>query len=373
MPVLETVAGEFGEIIVHRFGTRGARPKIYLQAGLHADEVAGTVVLYELMKIITVAEQMGRIKGELILVPHCNPRGLKQFVLGRHLGRFDLSDGRNFNRGFPDISALIVDVITKLSIAEITSDSIVKIGDQIFSEFKANSPGDNFRNELMKLSWGADIVIDIHSDMEATLHIYSSAKCWEKIKVLSDHLDIRTAILCDISSDHPFDEAHSNCWRAIEDHLLGRGLAIASRTASCTLELRGLADVEPLVSSQDAACIANFLVDAGAFGGPIHSAVSQAPTIPIPLDAVEMITSPITGILVHLKAPGETVQAGDVVAKIFDPSQINPEITAISLSASQAGLIFARWHQRVIQAGMAVCKIAGKDAMPHSPRAALLD
>ena len=36
---------------VLRFGTPGARPKAYLQAGLHADELPGMLVLHKLARL----------------------------------------------------------------------------------------------------------------------------------------------------------------------------------------------------------------------------------------------------------------------------------------------------------------------------------
>lgn len=74
------VAGE--GIVGHRFGTPGARPKIYLQGALHADEVSATMALAELVGLLEKADAAGEVCGEIVVIPHCNPLGAKQFALG---------------------------------------------------------------------------------------------------------------------------------------------------------------------------------------------------------------------------------------------------------------------------------------------------
>jgi len=39
-------------IAVHRFGVSGARPKIYLQAAIHANELPGAMALHLLMPML---------------------------------------------------------------------------------------------------------------------------------------------------------------------------------------------------------------------------------------------------------------------------------------------------------------------------------
>lgn len=77
----------------HHFGELGSRPKIYLQAGLHADEWPGFLVLNTLIKKLIKADEKGLIKGEIIIVPVANPIGLGQNFHGYIPGRFAFSDG----------------------------------------------------------------------------------------------------------------------------------------------------------------------------------------------------------------------------------------------------------------------------------------
>jgi predicted deacylase len=73
-------------IAVHRFGKAGARPKVYLQAAIHANELPGAMALHHLMPMLVEADRRGLIKGEVIVVPTVNPIGLSQLSGNNHLG-----------------------------------------------------------------------------------------------------------------------------------------------------------------------------------------------------------------------------------------------------------------------------------------------
>ena len=90
-------AGTRHELLVRRYGTPGARPKVHIQAGLHADEMPGVLTAHHLCALLAQAD----VVGEVIVLPLANPLGLGQWVLGGVIGRFSLADGMNYNRGYP--------------------------------------------------------------------------------------------------------------------------------------------------------------------------------------------------------------------------------------------------------------------------------
>ena len=96
-------------LTVHRFGEPGARPKVYVQAGTHATELAAPMTAHHLVCRLQEAEAAGQIMGEIIVVPVANPIGLSQIQSGDHLGRHDLETGSNFNRDFFDTSDAVRD------------------------------------------------------------------------------------------------------------------------------------------------------------------------------------------------------------------------------------------------------------------------
>ena len=96
-------------LLVHRYGAPGARPKAYVQAALHADEIPGLLVAQHLLLGLEQAQAEGRIRGEVVVVPVANPIGLNQNLTGRLHGRYDWDSSNNFNRGFPDLAEAALD------------------------------------------------------------------------------------------------------------------------------------------------------------------------------------------------------------------------------------------------------------------------
>src|SRR4051794_24903320 len=96
-------------LLVHRFGRPGARPKAYLQAGIHADELPGVAILVHLLERLEALEAAGAVRGEVVVVPVANPVGLAQSVMGQTLGRYDLGQMSNFNRGWPELGGALAD------------------------------------------------------------------------------------------------------------------------------------------------------------------------------------------------------------------------------------------------------------------------
>src|SRR5262249_62202997 len=85
---------------VIRYRGAARRPGAYLQAALHADEQPGVAVIHELARLLDKAEAERRLEADVTLVPYANPIGLHQVLDGRHMGRFHLASGVNFNRHF---------------------------------------------------------------------------------------------------------------------------------------------------------------------------------------------------------------------------------------------------------------------------------
>ena len=70
LPLGAGTPGTRREVLVHRFGTPGARPKAYFQAALHADEIPAILVAHHLVRRLAEAE--GLIEGEVVVVPFAN-------------------------------------------------------------------------------------------------------------------------------------------------------------------------------------------------------------------------------------------------------------------------------------------------------------
>jgi uncharacterized protein len=353
------VGGE--RVSVHRFGKAGARPRIYLQGALHADEVSATMALAGLVDLLIKAEAAGKLEGEVVVVPQCNPIGARQFVLGRHLGRFSL-DGRNFNRGFPNIGAQMVAFLQDLGRPSPVFADAFRAGDFILEGLsQSGNPVERLQATLMRLAWGADVIIDVHADMAATLHLYTSPSSWPAFRSLARRLGIPVVILAETSADAPFDEVQGPVWAQVSPHLLSP----VSPPQACTLELRGLSDVSPEVAASDARALYDFLADLGVVADMVPTAENPDPFV-VTLDAVEVVKAPLTGAVMFLIQPGNKVRRGDCIARLYAPAADPAEPDWHEVLSGSDGFLFVRWHQGMIQAGMPLAKIATLGGGPPS-------
>lgn len=191
----------------------GSGPSAHLQAGVHADEIPGMLVLHRLLPRLAAAAAAGRLRGDVTVVPQANPVGQRQFRHARLLGRFDHASGQNFNRGFTDVA-------------------------------RDPSPGvAAWQAGLLALAQHADIVLDLHTDDEALPYVYLNAGFWPRAADLAAALGSAVAILWDGGTGTSFEDGMVLPWVA-QGGLDGR---LAS-----TIELRGQADVDPATAQADA-------------------------------------------------------------------------------------------------------------------------
>jgi hypothetical protein len=109
IPLLPHSLDAARRLVVHRYGRPGARPKAYLHASLHADEVPAMLVLHHLVRLLDEVDRAGNIKGEIVVVPMANPIGAAQVINASHVGRYELAGGGNFNRNWPDLFVGLAD------------------------------------------------------------------------------------------------------------------------------------------------------------------------------------------------------------------------------------------------------------------------
>lgn len=344
-------------LTVQRFGPEGARPRIYIQASLHADEIPGMIAAHHLRERLTALEVEGRIKGEIILVPSANPIGLAQRVMGDHIGRFHLADGINFNRGYPHLVPKVAERIE----GRLTTDGAANvrlIREALRAELEAWQPSNAaevMKKALLGLAQEADVVLDLHCDSEAVVHLYTHTRSAEEFAPLSALLCAHAYLIADVSGDEPFDEACSRPWAELADRFPDHPIPFACH--STTLEFRGEQDVTHETGQADAAAMIDYMTLRGVIEG-------EAPKVPeplcwaTPLAASEPVQAPANGILVFKTQVGTKVRAGEVIAEIIDP------LTG-AMSPAQAptdGVMFARIGVRFVTQGMRLAKVAGTEA-----------
>lgn len=352
------------ELKVIRYGKRESRPKVYLQAALHADEIPGLLVLHHLRRMLDDASVSGDVTGSVVLVPYANPIGLSQTINGKLVGRYALTGAGNFNRLYPDVTDEVKSAVSGRLGADVDKN-VSSVRQAALEALAARRPlddTDHLRLTLMSLACDADIVLDLHCDEEALLHVYTGTPLWPAISDLCAQLGSRATLLAMESGGNPFDEAVAGIWWRLADAF--PDFALPPACCSATVELRGEFDVGDEIAVKDAENILAFLRRRGVVAGdpgPLPEPLCEA----TPLEGVDMIRAPVNGVVVHTRTLGSEVRAGDVVAVLVDPAADRADAARTEVRTRASGLLFTRRSARFARAGDVLCKVAGAAPLAH--------
>lgn len=346
-----------------------AHTKVVIQASLHADELPGMLVAHHLRGLLSAAEAAGQLQGEVVLVPLANPIGLDQTLMYAQLGRFELASGENFNRHYPPFAQWLVEEAHNIAphLGPDVHANTATVRAALHAALDRHPPTtelQSLRHHLMRVACDADVVLDLHCDFEAAVHLYTEPPCADTLLPLAALLGARAVLLAEGSGGLCFDEALSGVWWQLPQLLAARRgeewlrqHPIAQGCASTTVELRGQADVRHDLAQTDAAAIMAYLAHLGVLAGPAPVLPAMA-CEPTPLAGTQVLSAPHAGVLAYRCEPGQEVAVGDVVAEVIDP--ITGHTTA--LTAQVAGVLYARHTLRWATTGLEVGKISG-----HTP------
>ena len=355
--------GTSRELVSLHYGPADGRLKAVLQASLHADEVPGLLVAHHLRQRLVELEARGALLGEIVLVPAANPVGLSQWVLGSHEGRFDLASGENFNRLYANLAPRAAELLAP----QIGRDATVDVASvraalrQACAELEATTELQALRRTLLGLAIDADLVLDLHCDNEAVLHVYTLPATWPEVEPLARLTGSRAALLADDSGDEPYDEACSTVWPRLAAALsqrLGRRIELPHACVAATVELRGERDVSHELASADADALLRYLAWRGFVADPPRR-LPELQCTPTPLAGSVPLVAPHGGVLVHTHPLGTDVQRGDGLAEIVDPLTG----TVTPLASPVSGVLYARESRRFVAAGTRIAKVAGREAV----------
>lgn len=315
---------------VYRFkGSDKTAPSIHIQAALHAGELPGTALCHFLLQSLAEADARGAIRGDITVVPHANPIGLAQSHFGEMQGRFDLASRTNFNRDFP----------------------LIALGqrEDLLAGSSLHSAVDQLKRQLLHMALGADLVLDLHCDDESLQYAYIDPVFWPEARDLAAALAMDAVFLSDGESS-AFEEAVGHAFKstAPDAKTLPGRLAV-------TVELRGLADVEPDMAKRDAEGLFRFLVGRGIVDGETVAPLDFTGPVS-PLDWVEMVRAPEAGTVLFHRTVGERVKAGDLLATVVTrPGDTSGDL---QVRAPQDGLIVTRVSRRFSRRNGDLMKIA---------------
>ena len=350
-----------------RYGRAGARPKVYMQAAIHANELPGTMALHHLMPMLTKADQARRIKGEVILVPTVNPIGLSQVVGNVHLGRYDLQSRDNFNRNWLDLSVAVAERVGP-RLGRNAAANVDLIRGAALAALRAADPVtelQTLRVEMMKLSIDADVVLDLHCDTNAALHLFTAAP---DLKGAAQALAAELGVLATLYNE-PFAEAltFSGVNGALWPRLAARfpKAAIPQACFSSTLELRGQHDVSDALGASDAANLYRYLVRRGIVAGR-SGVLPRLKSAPTPISGMDVGYCPVAGFMVYCLPPGAKVKKGDLVGEVIDPADPRGPRARTPMRARTDGILFSRRRDGALAwPGMVAYRIAGAKPLAH--------
>lgn len=356
--------GTTRRLTIHRFGG-GDGPKAYIQAGLHAGELPGMVVARHLLDHLIRLDGEGRIKGQVVLVPMANPIGLDQVLLGGHVGRFDLANGVNFNRAFADLGDTVADALRPGELGpdgEANRRTIQRALARAAAALQPRTETDGLRQILLSHAVDADIVLDLHCDSEAVMHLYTTPACWPLgVADLAARLDAKAVFLAEQSGGEPFDEVCSTPWDRLRARCGGPDTPIPVGCSAVTVELRGEADVDDGLAAADAAALIDHLCWRGIIDAP-------APVMPdlsdlaTPLAGVDRVRAPVGGVALYHVSLGDRVRAGDHVAAVLDPATGDRH----PCHATSDGLVWSRTQGRYAGPNDILLCIAGREVLVTS-------
>ncbi|MDS0794536.1 M14 family metallopeptidase [Burkholderia pseudomultivorans] len=372
IPLPSPAPGVALHLTAHRFGDPDSGRSIYLQAGLHADEHPGLLVLQHLIEALHALDNAGRITGCVTVVPYANPIGLSQRLFGPVVGRFDFENGENFNRNFPLLDRAVAMRLRDADARSLTRrqwkqyfSSVIEVGGDL-------SPAAAMKLELARLSIDHDIVLDLHCDTDAIAHVYASSLQRERASKVA-HLIGAPVVMLEPSQTGggAFDQTHSSAWGALQQ----AGVFDADECGfSATIELRGQADVNDALALDDARRLLYFAESEGVLSLPEaddNPRLDEPPKV-FPLQGAAHVRCPCAGVIVYRRTPGEHVSAGETFAEIV---RLDGEINSRTPVVSPIdGVMVVRQLQKLVRPGQRAALIVGDAVLAgREPGNLLLD
>ena len=353
-PLPWNTPGTERRLSVFRFGSGPC--KAYIQASMHADELPGMRVAVELKRRLRELEEQGRLTGVIELVPVANPIGLGQLVQGCHQGRFEVGSGKNFNRGFFDLAEAIAPALEGRLGKDGPSNvrSIRAAMQQALEALPApTSELQGLQRLLLKHAYDADVVLDLHCDFEAAVHLYGTPQQWLQLSSLAARLGAATVLLAEESGGSSFDEACSSPWLRLAERF--PDATIDPVCLATTVELGGMDNTTPAKAQAYAEAILAYLAEQGLIAGDWPAAPEQC-CEGVPFAGTELLYAPHSGVVSYLQPVGAWVEAGTPIFEVHDPLDDRHSV----VHAGTAGVLFAIERMRFALPDRWLAKVAGR-------------
>lgn len=369
LPLPRAIIGTESTVTAFVYGNPNAARKIYIQASLHANELPGALAAWQLCQQLERLEAQDALQAQIVVVPLCNPIGLRQSVLYDHKGRFDLTTGQNFNRlqnlQFYERTLQYLQTHHANTLgqdAHANTQTIRAAMRAALANYTPTTSVQALHTVLLGLACDADLVLDLHCDRSAVLHMYTLPQLWEQLQPLACWLQSECQLVSENSNAQSFDEVLSTPWLQLQQAFPQANIALACTTA--TIELRGRGDLSHSYAQQDANAIVQYLNHLGDIQLPPQDTTPMPDLIrqPHPLSGLIYVPTPASGIVVYHVHAGDTVQIGDALADIINP--ITQECQTVTSPIH--GVVFALNNQHFVQPENNLLSLSGAKDIGHS-------
>lgn len=351
IPVGHLASGQEISIPSYEFSGRGFAKSVYIQSNLHGTETQGNAVIAELIEYFQENPPLGKIQ----LIPFVNPLGMSQKWGNQTYGRYHPIDGENYNRGYQDFSSQIdYDAFKKCTLGRPSDEIRLKFKELLqmqcrskFEEFETYGASYNQKLCLIiqEQAHKADIILDLHCDTESLEHLYSASYAIEAAK------DLGFPVIYEIppSFAGALDEASFMPWIKLEEEM-----TFPNPVLAYTLELGDEESWNSDLASRQAKRILHFLYKRGVLKNP-PEITNIAETHIAPLKNLKKYRAPCGGNLEFFRTPGEIVQEGDIIGKIYTFEEAG--LSSHPLLAQKTGILTARVKTSSCPEGMLIFQI----------------
>ena len=353
-PLMTLSSGDRLSLQLYRF--LGSQPGkvVYLQANLHGAELAGNVVIHQLIEYLQTLSSQA-LCGEMRCVPACNPLGVNTRAYQFASGRFNPYDGRDWNRIFWDYEQVHQAAATFAK--QYLNQDLITIQhayrQAILAGFQTqldalNAPAgvpvhQGYRTRLQSLALDADVVIDLHtSGNQGMVYLYY----FRDRTALIPYFGVDFATMLDRYDGNAFDEAFINPWLALEAAFTDLGRPLTFDIDAWTLELGCGLQIDQAAVHRGTTGILNFLRYRGIL-------VDHPPMVnrDVPLSRSSQLTkyyATTGGFLQKRISLGTWVKAGDLLFEVLCLNKTGQLPNTLSVYAQQAGLVYdLSWNQAV--------------------------
>jgi len=350
LPLVQLASGDRLSLQVYKFIGSIPGKKAYLQANLHGAEIVGNAVIHQLIEFLMSLSNTN-LAGEIWLLPLCNPFSTNQRTHYFSTGRFNIYDGKDWNRIFWDFEKECKDlanfVKTQLDFDTNTirqnfltqiKQSFEKLSEKIYSPSGAPL-SELYRYHLQSLCLDADYVIDIHSSSNQGLDfIYGFKGREESAKAFL----LEYEMLLNSYDGDAFDEAFLKPWLALEDALASQGKPIKFDIESWTLELGSGMQMNPQSVAKGVRGIKNYLAQKGILsilGFPLPETANHQIKYTRKTQ-IKNYYAPLGGVIQSRLPLGSSVTAGERLYQIINFNKEGKLPAIIDIKAEKSGRVF---------------------------------